>query len=125
MASLPDVALNTDLFQINLTVVLSIIAFCLASMGTIIRIYGGKKEVKSEDLPGNTPACTQHKETLDNNSKAINNVTEDIQELKTQMATIRVEIDNSNKTVDEIKSDYKGLTNKLDNLLKQLLDLLS
>lgn len=121
---MPEIFLNTEFIQFNLTIFLSILAFCLTAMGTIVRIWG-RKDPKNEDLPGNTPACTRHKEDVKVNKEAVSNLKDEIQELKTKMATMRVEIDTSNKTTDELKSDYKALSLKLDELLRQLLEMLS
>ncbi|TRZ81792.1 hypothetical protein D4R86_02165 [bacterium] len=120
---LPDIFLNTQFMQFNLTAFLSVMAICLTAMGTIIRIWG-RSAPKSDELPGNTPLCTQHKESVNINREAVKEVQKDIQELKTKMATMRIEIDTSNKTTNELKADYKTLSLKLDELLRQLLDML-
>jgi len=122
---LPEILIDNDFFKINLTVVLSILAFCLTAMGTLVKIYGVKKEIPTDEKPGKTTTCTENKQNGKDNSAAILELKKEIQSLKTQMATTIIKIENSGKTLDELKSDYRSLADKLDNLLKQLLDLLS
>lgn len=122
--AMPDMVVDTEFFKVNLTIVISITIFCLTAMGTIIKCFP-RKELKEDEKPGNTPSCKQRHEAIDENKTHVEELRSDISEMKTQLATMRVELDNSSKNVEELKSKYKALTNKLDDFLKQLLEMLN
>jgi len=127
----PEMILETDFFKIDFTIIFAVVMFCLTTMTTLIKIFG-KKEVKDADKPGNTAECVQHLSAMkanqkdtNTNSEQITQILTSVNELKTQVATIKVEIDNSDKSLEELKEDYKGLTLKIDDLLRHLLEMLS
>ena len=88
--------------SINTTVVISVLTICLAAMGTLVKVFGRKEDPEK-----------------------ISKLKDIIHAVQMEMATLVTKNDNIEKSMDELKKDYRYLTNKLDDLLKQLMDLLS
>ena len=128
--SAPNVILETPVYQVNLTLLLSVIAVSLTAMGTLIRVFGRK--IKPEELPGGSPHCTQQKENIERIEKATkenSNKHEALKEiannLEKEVGILKNQSDNVIKNMDEIKQSNKEIATRLDDLLKQLLDWIS
>jgi predicted RNase H-like nuclease (RuvC/YqgF family) len=121
----------TPTFEVNVTVILSVVAISLSALATLTKIYG-KRDQKPDELPGKTPYCEQHKADLmetKNTTKEINikqeNLKQIANDLKNEIGILKNQSENMIKTVDEMKQGNKELALKLDDLLKQLLDWMS
>jgi len=125
--ALPQIILNTPVYNINVTLLLSVIAICLTAMGTLVKIFSRKP--KDEQTPGKASICIQSKDKIESLEKAImenkfkNEKIRDVtQEIDKELATLKNQSTNTTKTLDEIKQTNKDIANRLEDLLKQLMD---
>lgn len=134
----PNVILETPIYHVNLTVLLSVITISLTALATLVAIY--RKKPKPEELPGQSPLCVQKKADLDRienigkeNSQKAEKAQEEnvkkfdllrdlINETSKEVGILKTQSENTTKNVDEMKNDIKEVASKLDDLLKQLLD---
>jgi len=121
--STPEMIIDTNLFKINFTIIIAVVTFCFSVVITFIKLFP-RKEIKDNEKPGNTPTCLQNHNDISENHKTIIDLQKDINECKTQIATIKIKIDNCIETTSELKKDEKFLAYKLDEFLKEILEML-
>jgi len=127
-------------YNLNLTVIISVITACVATMATIINIFGTKRSdrIKEEEakkkkdpstLPGNSQTCKQHEKDMNrvetltkDNKKNLEEAQKIVNQMRTQVATLEKDNENINKSLDEMKDSNKETARKLDDLLRQLMD---
>jgi len=124
---LPDLQINTPVYQFNLTILLSVIVFCLTAMGTIIKTFG--KKPKPEELPGTSPYCQQHKKDVEKLQKFTEDQSNKNQELRSLAGKLEVEVavlkrdcETKNKSLEEMKENNRTLAIRLDEMIRQLID---
>jgi len=125
--NLPDILLETQ-SHINFTILLSVITVSIATMGTIVKIYSKKRELN--DIPGMSSECTQHaknvkrnENTTIENSRRLDIIKDSITSLEKEVAILEIKFSTTEKSMDEVKGGSKEIAKRLDNLLKQLLDM--
>ena len=114
------IVFSTPSYQINLTILLSIITVCLAAMGVLTKIYGRKKE----EEPGKHPSCSAHDERGKRNEASIKELRDKVDAMKDEVSRTSVKLDSDEKTIDELKQDSRKLADKMDLLLAQVLEFL-
>lgn len=125
------VEIMTPVYQINLTMLLSVVTVCLTALAVLIKVFGRKKE----EEPGQHPSCLSHKETAkrvekdhtdlkDKTEKETKDLRDKVDKMRTEVSVMSVKMENTGKTVDELKTDSKKLADKMDSLLSQMLDFL-
>lgn len=106
-------------YTINWTMIIAILTVSLTTMATLIKIFSNK--VKEEDLRDSS-----YIKSIDNKSDENNKKIEILKELfteeKTKVVANTVEIGNDKKTIETLKQDNRELVQRLDDLLKQLLE---
>ena len=118
--------------SINWTVILSLVAVCLTAMTVLIKIFStkqmGEKELPSEE----NLFCKQKalqisgaKEKSDSNEKDIKEAKEILNKITIEVEKLKIEQENTNKTLSEIKQDNKELAQRLEDLLHQLMEWMS
>ena len=114
--------------SLDLTTWFSIITVSFAVMMTLIKIFGTKK-IKKEEMPGFAPSCIKHQEALDEIDKYITenkikqeNLKDLIIELNLRNSLLKKDVENDEKGIDELRSNYRDLTVKIDDLLNRLMD---
>jgi len=131
MASIPPVQVDTTWFKINLTVVISVLTACLGIVKSIVALWG--KSSKPEDLPGELNQHCQkelvriksiEKDTLEV-SKKHDDLKEIVGEIRQDVAVLKNQSENTTKTLDEMKQSNREIANRLDDLLKQLMEWMS
>ena len=106
---------------INWTLVITVITICLAAMGTIIKIFGTKTKINDESLRNSSylqsieSAGNKRSEKLDQLKELIN-----IQ--YTEVEKLKILSQNSTKGLEELKKDNRDLVQRLDDLLRQLME---
>ena len=112
----------------NLLIALSIM--CVTAMGVLIKVFG--KKLKPEEKAGNGFICQQNikditrlESEIKSNSKNHDELKEKVNQLKTQTATLKVQSENNTKSLDEMKQDTREIVQRLDDLLKQLVEWLN
>jgi len=115
---------------VNLTIVASVLIFCLTAATSIIRIWGRGKN--AEQYPGKSPYCKQEEDKttriekrLDENKKKMESIQDITLQMEKEVAVLKNETTNMNKTMDEMKQNSKEVAQRLDDLLKQLLEWMS
>ena len=134
----PNIILETPVYNINLTLLLSVITVSLATMGTIVAIF--KKKPREDEKPGGSPFCKQAQADLERIENAVkasaakleNTTKENIEkqeklrelcnDLGKEVVVLKNESKNNTKNVDEMKQSIQVVATKLDDLLKQLMD---
>jgi len=136
--AIPNINIDSSFYKLNITIVASILVFCLTTMATILKIFGRK--TNPEELPGRSPHCKQQKESLqkienktkeneklveiktNETIKKIESLQEITNEIGLAVAVLKNQCNNTEKDIDEIKQSNKEIANRLDDLLKQLLE---
>ena len=110
-------------WTVVVSVVISIITVSLTGMATLVKIFGGKR-----NLPDEPEFFKVDQRTLDTQTKVTKCVS-DIEELKKSVAEntsalnlLDHDHEGQGKMIDELKQDNKILTSKLDELLRQLIE---
>jgi len=134
----PSLILETPVYHVNMTLLLSIVTISLTAFGTLVAIF--RKKTKEDELPGKTPSClqakidmerveTNGKETSDKleknkeeNLKKFEELKQLVNDTSKEVVILKTQSDNATKGLDEMKRDVKEVASKLDDLLKQLLD---
>jgi septal ring factor EnvC (AmiA/AmiB activator) len=135
---MPNITFETPVYQINLTVLLSVLSFCLAAMATLIKIFS--KPRKPEEMPGTSPHCVHMKEQiqrieekqkedverLDAENKSSvereQKLKDIVAELEKEVLGLQKDAEAQNKSLEEIRQSNKEIAGRLDDLLKQLMD---
>jgi septal ring factor EnvC (AmiA/AmiB activator) len=123
----------TDIFSgisINFTVLLSVFAFCLAAMGTIVKVFG--KRSKPEDLPGKNVVCQQHIKDLNRvetmskeNDTKNQELMKVINQIEKETALLKKETESNTRSNEDLKQSNREIAKRLDELLIQLTDFIS
>jgi len=127
------------IYNINWTLLISVIAVSCASMGTLVAIFRNK--TKDDDKPGGSHFCKQHtnemkriENSVTSNLNKIEKIAkcdserqEQLKELcnnlEKEVVVLKNESKNNTKNIDEMKQNIKEVATKLDDLLRQLMDL--
>jgi len=116
------IALNVDLTQ-----VIMVLGFCITVMITLIQIF--KKRVRPEDLPGSSPHCKQEMENIRRGEESLKESNKKYEELKAlvieiekELAIVKVNATNNVKNSEDAFTKIHELTDKLDDLLKRVMD---
>jgi len=102
--------------KISWTLLIAIFAVCLTAMGTLIKIFG--KKVTEEDIGRIERESKEIKEKHESLKDAIGN-------MQTEVATLKERSRNNEKTLDGMKQDNREIVQRLDDLLKQLIEFLN
>jgi peptidoglycan hydrolase CwlO-like protein len=110
------------LSTLNWNLLISVFAICLTALGTLIKIFGENRSdyehtAKQMDKISNDLDTLHNKEN--DAQKEINKV---VANMQTEIATLKVQVDNNTKNLDELKTDTKKVVARLDDLLQQLID---
>ena len=129
--------------SINWTFLIAFIAVCFTAMMSLIQIFGKKVreedikrlEKENEDVKQKIEALkttASQKEDVKRLEKENEDVKQKIEALKgtvnqieTEIAIFKERTRNNEKSIDEMKLDNKDIIQKLDDLLKQLMDYLN
>ena len=126
----PTILLEGSVYQVNMTLLLSVITISLATMGTLVSIF--KRRLRDDEKPGGSLFCKQKLEDL----KRIEGTTKDniskneelknlVNGLEKEVGVLKNQSNNTTKNLDEMKQTVKEVASKLDNLLKQFVDWMS
>jgi len=102
--------------KISWTLLIAIFAVCLTAMTTLIKIFG--KKVTEEDIDRIEKESIELREKHESLKNAIGDI-------QTEVATLKERSKNSEKTLDGIKQDNREIVQRLDDLLKQLIEFLN
>lgn len=124
---IPQVVLETPAYHFNVTVWLSVLTFCLTTMATIVKIFG--RHTPEDQKPGKTPYCQKNCTSIKDNKKKIEALGEKNENLKNianglekEVEVLKAETANTNKNLEDIRSSSREVANRLDDLLRQLLE---
>jgi len=126
-----QVARNVAQSGINWTLLISVVSVSLATMGTLIRIFGSSV-IKDENLRSSTFL----KELAEDHSKSDSKIEKNKEEENTRymelkelinrtnvdLEKLKVESSHSAKSLEDLRQDNRELVQRLDDLLKHLLD---
>ena len=109
-------------FVVNWTLVISVASVSLAAMGTLIKIFGSKKS----DPPGESPVCKEHQTTvvrLEKDAKEATGKAEALKEvvsgLQQEVAVLKSDSKNLEKTVDDMKVAIVFPLTKLNGIVSE------
>jgi len=143
---IPQLPITSQTYSVNWTVIITVIAFCITAMATIINLFGAKRaermkerqETRNEEerkrkdtanIPGKSSICQQHEKDMNrvedltkDNKKNLGEAQKIVNEMRTQVATLEKDNENINKTMGEMKENNKEIAKRLDGLLSQLMD---
>jgi septal ring factor EnvC (AmiA/AmiB activator) len=121
-------------FDVNWTLVISVFAVCLTAMTAAISIFKSKKSINDDELRESNlikdiqTSSTENKQNIktnkDTSDQKSDQLKEQISVLRTEIEKIKVEMQNTNKSLEELRSDNRELVQRLDELLRQLMDLI-
>ena len=114
-------AVVSGVVGINWTIILSVITVCLTAMATIVKIFGSKQGVNDEDLRQSNYLKEMETKAKDNNTKS-ESLKECISSLRTEIAKIKVEQTHNTRSLSELRIDNRELVQRLDDLLRQLVE---
>lgn len=124
---LANIQLTTPVYQLNITVLMSVVVFCLTAMGTIVKIFG--RTTKPEELPGKNSECLQSKKDIDKLQTQSEELRKKDQELKEIITKLNMEVEilkrnssDSNNSIEKIKENNRILTGKLEEMIRELLE---
>jgi len=110
-------------YNINWTLIISVSAVCLTAMTAAINIYKSKKSINDDELRESN-LIEDLTSSVKTNSQKHESIKEVVSNLRIEIEKIKVEMLNANKSLEELKKDNRELVQRLDELLRQLLDLL-
>ena len=110
-------------YNINWTLIISVSAVCLTAMTAAINIYKSKKSINDDELRESN-FIEDLTSSVKTNSQKHESIKEVVSNLRIEIEKIKVEMLNANKSLEELKKDNRELVQRLDELLRQLLDLL-
>jgi len=110
--------------DISWNLIISVFAVCLTAMTAAIAIFKSKKSINDDELRESNlikdlSICTKE------NTQKSDTIKETIATLRIEIEKIKVEMVNNSKSVEELRKDNRELVQRLDELLRQLMDLLS
>ena len=117
---MPPINFSAPIYQVNVTLLLSVITICLTGMGVLTKVFGRKKE----EEPGEHPKCISHDERSKKNEADAKELREKVENMRTEVSVMSVKLENNGKSVEELKHDSRKLADKMDDLLSQMLDFL-
>ncbi len=116
----------------NLTVIISVTAFCLTAMGALIKIFGPNHKINDENLRISPYLIEIEKNIKDKECKLkeeikekenkLNGIKEILNAQHVEVEKLKVESKNSSKSLEELKQDNRDLVQRLDDLLKQFIE---
>jgi len=116
----------------NLTVIISVTAFCLTAMGALIKIFGPNHKINDENLRISPYLIEIEKDIKEKESKLkeeikekeskLNGIKEILNAQHVEVEKLKVESKNSSKSLEELKQDNRDLVQRLDDLLKQFIE---
>ena len=116
--------------SLNINFIIAIVTVCLTAMATLIAIY--RRRIKPDELPGKSVHCAQQNKEIERIEKANEdvrlkneNLKESVNKIQTEIAAIQEQNKYACKSLDEMKQDNKAIVQRLDDLLKQLMDFLN
>lgn len=109
--------------DINWTLVISVCAVSVAAMTAAINIFKGRKAINDDELRESN-LFKDVTENVKSNTKKSDDIKEVVNTLRTEVEKIKVEMLNTGKSIEELRKDNKDLVQRLDELLKSLMDLL-
>jgi uncharacterized protein YlxW (UPF0749 family) len=125
---IPDINVETPIYKVNFTIVLSVLLICLTILSLIVKVFGIKKE-KPENIPGNAPRCKEKAKDLirledqaKNEQYKREELTAIVTNLEKEVAVLKVQNENMTTNMTEVKEANKMVANRLDDLLQQLFD---
>jgi len=102
--------------KISWTLLIALFAVCLTAMATLIKIFG--KNVTEEDI-----------DRIEKENKEIRAKHESLKDavggVQTEVAILKERSKNGEKTLDGMKQDNREVVQRLDDLLKQLIEFLN
>ncbi len=105
----------------NLTVIISVTAFCLTAMGALIKIFGPNHKISDENLRISPYLIGLEADVKDKDNK-LNGLKEIVSVQHVEVEKLKVESKNSSKSLEELKQDNRDLVQRLDDLLKQFME---
>lgn len=107
---------------INWTTVISILTICLTAMATIIKIFANKL---SDDTLNSSKYISGIENATKENSKKIESMNNDMNKEKITTAKHASMLESNATSIKELKEDNREIVQRLDDLLKQLLEWIS
>ena len=110
--------------NIEWTLVISVFAVCLTAMTAAISIFKSRKSINDDELRESNLIKDLSTCTKDNSQKS-EIIKDNIATLRTEIEKIKVEMVGNSKSIEGLREDNRELVQRLDDLLRQLMDLLS
>jgi len=107
---------------INWTFIISIFTICLTTMATLIKIFSG--HVKEEDLR-NSKYIKGVDQKTEENFIRIDKIKEEVSDHKNKLSVLTTRTDAHQSSIESLKTDNRELVQRLDDLLRQLLEWVS
>jgi len=134
-----------NLPEINWTILFSTITICLSAMATLIKVFGNscvKDEAlrRSDLIKDMSTSINQNRTSLEKTKKELQDVNEkshkdysekidkikdDITDIQRQVERLKVMVENNSKTAEELKKAHRDVVNRLDEVLRQIMETLS
>ena len=115
---LDHIAINT-----NWTLVMACMGACITALVAFIN-FRAKKRINDDDLRESS-LFTELDDESDELSKKQETLKDTINKLTIEVEKMKVEMKSSTKTNDELRKDNRYIINRLDELLRQLKDLVN
>ena len=106
---------------VNWTALAGLTVVMIGIVVSILKIFGSTHI--NETKLRSSEYIKEIKKKTEEEQKEIENLRERINEAKNELSAMRVSIDNCTTITNEIKQDYKKLVDKMENLIKQIIEL--
>lgn len=107
----------------NWTLILSVCAVSVAAMTAFIAVFSKRKIIDDDELRKSSLIVDLTADSKSNSLKH-DSIKDLVSTLRTDIEKIKVEMISTNKSLDEVKKDNRELVQRLDDLLRQLMELL-
>lgn len=121
----PDAPTTIELIakSVDWTWVMSVLVVVVGGLVAILKIWGPTHV--SEKKLRNSEYVNEIKNDASNRKNEVETLKTKVAELQAQVKSMEVSIENSDKDIHEIRQDYRELVNRIDDLIKQIMEMTS
>jgi len=123
-----EITIWSKIMEMNFTGIVYAVTFCLSSVFTILRIKAMNKTENSKDKPGDSPSCRHHEHDMELIRNGLSETNQNQINTNDQITTIVNQHahhqEETEKSISDIKTEFKNILDRLDNLLDDLLEAL-
>ncbi len=113
--------IQSGILTIDWTVLVGTIIVCITILTGIIKIFG-QSNIKEEQLR-NSQYVKDLIDKINKNADKISTAREDIIDIKNKIELLKMQLQSEITNTDEIRTQQKELVNRLDEFLRQIMEI--